>query len=239
MNKICSRCKQEFPATAEYFVVDKRNSNGLGALCRTCEKARIQKYSKAHPEKGRERQQKFEERNPGRVTELKRDWRHKNPDKVKEAKSKHRASHHEEILASERQFKDKNREKIRDYNRRRKREADRLEDLRRHRAQREARKLNLPDTLTKEEWLSVVEHWQGCCVYCGKQPESLTLDHYIPLVSPNCPGTVAINIVPACLSCNSSKNNTEAFYWMSWKFGSERANEIQARISSYFEKLSQ
>ena len=237
MLKICRQCKLEFPATKEYFVVDKRNQSGLGATCRECEKKRVQQHNLAHPEQSRERQRRFEEQNPGRITELKYRWKEKNPNKVKETKRRHRQTHREKTLANEREYKDKNREQIREKDRVRSRQPQKLEEYRRHRARREARLLELPATLTKSEWLQAIAHWHGCCVYCGKQPDSLTLDHYIPLVNPNCPGTVATNILPACLSCNSSKNNAEAFYWMSWKFGVERANEIIVQIQEYFDSF--
>lgn len=34
--KTCSKCKQEKPATSEYFIVDKRNKSKIGASCKTC-----------------------------------------------------------------------------------------------------------------------------------------------------------------------------------------------------------
>jgi hypothetical protein len=34
--KKCSKCKNEFPPTKEYFVIDKRSKNGLGCYCRKC-----------------------------------------------------------------------------------------------------------------------------------------------------------------------------------------------------------
>lgn len=35
-NKVCTKCFIEYPTTEKYFVLDRRNKNGLGAWCRKC-----------------------------------------------------------------------------------------------------------------------------------------------------------------------------------------------------------
>ena len=47
------------------------------------------------------------------------------------------------------------------------------------------------------------------CIYCGKNSESI--DHILPRSQGG--QTITENCVPACLSCNGLKSNTEAFYW--------------------------
>ena len=47
------------------------------------------------------------------------------------------------------------------------------------------------------------------CIYCGKQSESI--DHVLPRSKGGL--SVTENCVPACLSCNGHKSDTEAFYW--------------------------
>lgn len=52
--------------------------------------------------------------------------------------------------------------------------------------------------------------FNNSCAYCGSQG-ILTLDHVIPL---NCGGADALrNIVPACVSCNASKQDTSVEMW--------------------------
>lgn len=60
---------------------------------------------------------------------------------------------------------------------------------------------------THEEWLTKIEAFDRCCAYCGRRDRKLTKDHVIP-VSVGDPETVDLidNIVPACMSCNSSKS---------------------------------
>ena len=47
------------------------------------------------------------------------------------------------------------------------------------------------------------------CIYCGNKSESI--DH----IQPRCLGGLSTteNCVPACLSCNGSKSDTEVFVW--------------------------
>jgi HNH endonuclease len=61
----------------------------------------------------------------------------------------------------------------------------------------------LPATLTLEEWLAILEQYQGMCAYCLTTPFE-ALDHLIPLTVGE-DGTVATNCLPSCKSCNSRK----------------------------------
>lgn len=70
---------------------------------------------------------------------------------------------------------------------------------------RRARKMGLPKTLTREQWIAIKSAYKQCCAYCGKKPKFLTQDHVVPISKGG--GTVADNIVPACKSCNSKKRD--------------------------------
>lgn len=63
-------------------------------------------------------------------------------------------------------------------------------------------KLSIETTLTREEWVAIIERYGGKCLRCGKQTK-LTMDHVIP-VSKGGPHSAA-NIQPLCGPCNSSK----------------------------------
>jgi 5-methylcytosine-specific restriction endonuclease McrA len=65
-------------------------------------------------------------------------------------------------------------------------------------------------TLTINEWFNTVEYFQYTCAYCGS-PHSLTMDHIVPI----CKGgkTTPDNIIPACSSCNSSKQAEDVVEW--------------------------
>lgn len=60
-----------------------------------------------------------------------------------------------------------------------------------------------PVELTKEQWLRVLELYNGHCAYCHETSDDMTLDHVIPLSKG---GRHHIsNVVPACRACNGRK----------------------------------
>src|SRR5699024_7465752 len=61
---------------------------------------------------------------------------------------------------------------------------------------------NLLSTLTKNQWRDSQNYFGNKCAYCGRK-EKMTMEHFIP-ISKNGDYTRS-NIIPACLSCNSSK----------------------------------
>src|SRR5690606_39084474 len=83
---------------------------------------------------------------------------------------------------------------------------------------RRARKRQLPDTLTAEQWRLCVDYFDQRCVYCGSTG-NMTIDHPIPLSAEHCPGTVATNVVPACTGCNCSKSDRDVRDFLTKRFG--------------------
>lgn len=112
-----------------------------------------------------------------------------------------------------------------------------------------ARKQELPNTLTAQEWQTALNYFGGGCAYCGKTEDFWTQvvpDHWIALSDSRAdnPGTVATNIIPACHArkgvptgepcCNNSKGNKDPAAWLIEKFGKRKAKQISARIEAYF-----
>ena len=91
------------------------------------------------------------------------------------------------------------------------------EELEKDRYRRRAARLKAsPNTLTEREWQRCLAYFEHYCVYCGRHEKecgTLQQDHFIPLSHPECPGTVAHNIVPACSSCNSIKSDRTYEDW--------------------------
>ena len=106
---------------------------------------------------------------------------------------------------------------------------------------RRARELRLPDTLTVAEWRKAVSYWEGRCAYCGekfdRESRKRTLDHYIPISHPRCPGTTAQNCVPACHTCNMSKGKKDVLEWLRWHYGDEYARLVVNNIHFFFNSL--
>lgn len=77
---------------------------------------------------------------------------------------------------------------------------------------RRARKNQVESTLTSKEWRDVVFSYGNRCVYCNKELLNPTQDHIIPISKG---GThTADNVVPACKSCNSSKQDKGLISWL-------------------------
>lgn len=69
------------------------------------------------------------------------------------------------------------------------------------RARERAIQIQLPATLTVEQWLRTLEHFKWKCAYCEQRP-GVIIEHFIPLPLA---GTTAENCVPSCYACNSKK----------------------------------
>ncbi len=113
-----------------------------------------------------------------------------------------------------------------------------------HDHRRRARKQNLPGTWTAKEQEFMRLYWHDSCAVCGNQRGlfwTLAHDHWIPLASSHCPGTVATNMLPLCHGeggCNNSKNKTEPHVWLVRRYGTKKAAVIEKRIATYFALVS-
>jgi hypothetical protein len=110
---------------------------------------------------------------------------------------------------------------------------------------REARKRSLPNTWTMAEQAFMLEYWHHACAICGN-PEGLfwilAFDHWIPLASPACPGTIAANMLPLChgnLGCNNSKHKNEPHAWLVRRFDAKKVARIEKAIATYFHIVSE
>ena len=110
---------------------------------------------------------------------------------------------------------------------------------------RRARERNLPDTFTSDDWQYALDAFSGHCAICGRPPglwHTLAMDHWIPISSPSCPGTVAHNIIPLCHSttdgqhgCNNTKNAKNPSKWVIEKFGKRKGRAILKRIEAFLD----
>jgi 5-methylcytosine-specific restriction endonuclease McrA len=71
-------------------------------------------------------------------------------------------------------------------------------------------------TATADQLRAVRELAGGVCVYCAKA-QAETMDHFIPVAHGGL--TEVGNMVPACVSCNSSKTANEPHKWTAKRFG--------------------
>lgn len=171
-----------------------------------------------------------------------KEWDKRHPERVRQnARTKtarYRSRNREMVRERTREWKQNNPEKIRAYrNRHRRRFVVYKEN-------REARRRNLPNTLTSEEWENALSFFDYQCAVCERPLNGLfhtaAADHWIPLSDPDCPGTTVLNIIPLCHGqdgCNNSKSNKHPDQWLVERLGKRRAKVILDRIHGYFVHL--
>lgn len=227
MEKKCPKCKKVKELNATNFYRSSYNKNGFDTYCKDCKnsakngyenenKTRISAYNQVY----------YENRREEISNRRKKIYQEKHKDEIEARKLIPKITEDEKRKRA-RDYQIKNKEKLSEYNKKRYKENPIKEKLRHH--WRSARKKELPDTLTKEQWDFALKFFDYSCAYCNKRVDyQLALDHVIPITSNNCPGTVVTNSLPVCKSCNSSKNNKNLEEWIVSRFedGIERLKHI-------------
>lgn len=230
--KQCNKCRTWKPRRKPYYHRHSSSPDNLQYNCVTCQrKADIERYQQkgeqlraakqeryhANPEEHRQRVRDYHSRNPERHKRAAAEWNQANPERHRVNQRRYRNS--EKGLEYERQYAAANRALMN------------LKETRRR-----ARKRNLPDTFTHQDYERMMTYWGDCCAITGAA-DNLQLDHWIPLNSPDCPGTVPTNIIPLSASMNASKQDKDPAQWLRKVFASDIADEILTKITSYFQYL--
>lgn len=234
--KRCTKCDTVKPLGE--FSRGSNFKSGYRSVCKDCER----QYRRENRERRSEYIKQYCQENRKKITEYQKQYHQKNPEYQKQYYQKKR----KQITNHIRQYRQVNRETIwantTEYQRLHRQEN--RERYRVYEANRRARKRALPDTLTPSDWQTALDYFNHTCAVCGRQRglwHTLAADHWIPLVSPDCPGTIPTNIVPLCHGvggCNNSKNDKHPETWLKEQFGDKQAKKILQRIGAYFESIS-
>lgn len=226
--KRCSKCGIEKPSTSKYFSKHKLGKGGLSSACKDCERERLKSYYVENSE--RQKKQQVERYN-------------KDIEKSRERAKLYAVNSREKKAAKMRKYYAANPEaakkRLADYIKKNP-EWAKVRD-----AKRNARKRSLPDNFTVDDWKHALAYFNGCCAACGRPQglwHTLAADHWIPLSSPDCPGTIPVNIVPLCHGiggCNNTKHNKNPEQWLNEQFGTRKAKQIMRRIQNYFDSFSE
>lgn len=128
-------------------------------------------------------------------------WAQENPDKIYKSKKRQAERNPQRFIDSHKTWVNKNREYIRNSSQKR-------------RAM--VRNNGLYTILTRD----LRRLYSSSCIYCGAT-ERISADHVIPIV---CGGVHSIgNLVPACISCNSSKGDK---LLVEWRMGRSRPRAV-------------
>ena len=83
--KTCSKCKQEYPATLEYF---HKKKNNLRSHCKSCHIKNVAEWQKNNPKKANKTKYVWSQRNP----EYKHQWYENNKEKAYAANRRRKAN---------------------------------------------------------------------------------------------------------------------------------------------------
>lgn len=262
--KQCSKCKQYFPRTLEYFHKSKY-SDGFKASCKTCCYAMSKKWKDDNAEYCKEYDHEYKATHKEQSSAAFKDWRKRNYeydlarhrqyaidhpeyahqkylDHAEEHKirgKKWREDHPERVRERGKEYRAKYPHRVRIWCNQNPERISLISSRRR------SRKHSLPNELTHEQWLEILNHFNGCCAVCGRPQgfwHTIAMDHWIPLkaeVSDN-PGTVAWNVIPLCHGidgCNNEKSARMPQDWLQKKFGKRKGNRIFNEINKYQEQL--
>lgn len=216
--RCCSKCKQEFPLTAEYFEPEKTCKSGFRGVCRLCRRdqkdAASLKYRALNRDKIRERGRQRYRENSEKEREKRKQyyWTHRDSELSKN--SDYHKANWTAILARKRRYRRANADhfnalrriwwannplKVKGFNRK-------------SAAIRRARVANAEGSFTQAELRALFGQQRGLCWWCGvKLEQGFHADHRVPLAKG---GTNSINnIVLACPKCNLSKGAKLPHEW--------------------------
>lgn len=193
--KMCSKCKQEFPATNEYFHKDLKGKYGLSSQCKECAKqrakdwhwsnreianARSKQYYLDHTEEHKTYNKQAREENPEYFREYfanyyqehkeikavqGKEWAAANPDKVREIKKRYRDNNPRKCVLASIATMQRYPERYKIIRR-----ESRLRNpatSRRAKHERRARERNAKGTYTNADILNIFDDQNGRCYYCG------------------------------------------------------------------------
>lgn len=194
--------------------------SGLTSQCRDCYReyarqhkdrmdAARKKWEVLHRESAKENRRRYFQSHKAECYLRQRQRYREHPERVRESNRLYRikAKEHRKQLHDD--YYRLNRDRIAEYCREFR--LTHRELYRQYAQARRTRKMCLPSTLQFQDWLECLEYFSYSCAYCGSSFGTLTQDHVIPIVSGG--GYTVDNIVPACCSCNSSKNAKEFTEW--------------------------
>lgn len=178
--KTCPNCDRSKFVTE--FYKNKAMKDGLGNVCKDCQKA----YNK-----------NWAENNPEHRAEINKKSSLKNRDKrLEKNKARYRATPIEKIRAKAVLYREKQREVMKRY---RAAHPDKVRELER---KRRALENSSTGNFTQAEFKELCVYYGNICLCCRKSMP-LVADHVIPLIKG---GSNSIeNIQPLCFSCNAKK----------------------------------
>jgi 5-methylcytosine-specific restriction endonuclease McrA len=204
--KTCTKCKQEFPATLEYFHSDKSRPDGLRYWCKPCVNERTNER-RAAPDQREKRNQRERDKyasNP----ELRATKNRRRRERMLEPGMREFNKQRMRIYLSNPENKIKHKQSIRRWKQSERGKASARDSFQRRRA----RLKNAEGFYTADDIELQYRAQKGKCWHCGKPLNGkYHIDHLIPLDrgGSNWPN----NLVCSCEHCNTSKGTRFCQEW--------------------------
>lgn len=243
--KTCTKCGATTPATE--FYRKKRLSEWLqvDSWCKECVRAQRREDRRTRGEDINAHRRRRYAANPEHIRIQARQWRAEHREHISVQRRRRYAADPETARKRTLRWMANNPDKVAANEARKKsRQAENPEPYTRRKAVRAHRRLSrehqVPMLLTAPDIETCLQYFRHRCAICGRPPTSgvtVALDHWIPLVSPECPGTLVTNIVPLCHGvggCNNKKHARDPFVWLYTIFPPLEAAMILHRIETYF-----
>lgn len=239
--KRCSKCDTEYPATIEYFIVDKRKSLGVGAVCRDCKNKGSRTHYAENIERQRERTSQYyaihkaersayahshylenREKILTRCEIYRREnrearklyaiaYREKNRETISIKLRNRRLANPEVFRKSERAYHNRNRDRRLEYGRQHNAQHPGASTIRWHR--RRARLMQVDGVHTPQEIKDLFLQQDSRCGYCGISIlGGYHIDHMTPISRGG--GNAIDNLCLTCPHCNLEKHNKTLNGWM-------------------------
>lgn len=228
LGSLCSR-KHDYKGTGQSL---KRISS---SKCVECDRAYYKRYRAKNSEKIYVSRKLYDLKNRDKLLDYKKQYYLENRDKLLKLDKVAYQESREEQLEYARNYYQKNRDRIRlrssNYA---KNNPDKVSSYRINRRARKAQCYH--DSYTSEQLSVHFSQWDNRCAYCDSS-EKPTVDHFIPISKK---GAHALhNIVPACCSCNCSKQNSDAWKWYSRQsfYSIERWRKIEKILQPKNEEI--
>ena len=172
---------------------------------------RHKRYRLANPIKTKECARLSRERHKEHRLQHMRDWYAQNKERVGLYRKRYYAEKKDVIRAYNKRYNELNREAINQHLRKRYQDPLHRARVTANLKRREARKAgNHSAPYKPQQLLGRQKDFDNSCSYCGTQGK-MTWDHFIPVKNGGCDALG--NLVTACLSCNSSKNDRDPLTW--------------------------
>lgn len=209
--KFCGTCGETKPVKEFYPI-----ARGYHSECKECSRKRYNEWRKKNREKHAKRNLGWYEANKEKVLSRYKRYRDSLGDNRKNLRIGEHYKNAEKNRARASAWAKANKEK---------RKVNHL--------RREARKRRLPTEWTVQEMRAAIKRWGNCCPVCGVDLDGKRhWDHWIPLICPDCPGTVKKNMVPLCGRCNTRKNDCLPDAWLKRMFPTTWET-IKKRVEDY------